>query len=322
MKKLDESEIIKKFQKTLGNQNFVSEDVEFFSIGNTKVIAKVDTLVQSTDIPPQMSLKEAARKSVVACISDFAAKGVKPKFAIISINLPRGISNKEIGEIAKGFKKASKEFDVHILGGDTNEGKEIVFHVCVFGIADKIIHRKGAKLGDFIFVTGPFGYTASGLEILLKNMKLDNNFARKAKKSVIKPNPRLDFGLKNKNYFSSSMDSSDGLSTTLNEMAKQSKCKFVINNIPSKPDIENFAIKHKKNFENLVFHGGEEYEIVFTVSKKDKSKIIKNSILSKTPIIEIGKVVRGKGVFIEKNKKLVQLKDLGYHHFKITKFVK
>ena len=285
MKKLDESEIIKKFQKTLGNRNFVSEDVESFSIGNSKVIAKVDTLVQSTDIPPQMSLNDAARKSIVACISDFAAKGVKPKFAIISINLPRKISNKEIGEIAKGFKKASKEFDVHVLGGDTNEGKEIVFHVCVFGITDKIVPRKGAKPGDLIFVTGPFWYSASGLEILLKNIKLDNSFARKAKKSVIKPQPRLDYGVKNKNHFSSSMDSSDGLSTTLNEMAKQSKCKFVINNIPSKPDIENFAKLHKKNFENLIFHGGEEYEIVFTVSKKYKSKIIQIAKTTKTPII-------------------------------------
>ncbi len=316
MKKLDESEIIKKFQKTLGNRNFVSEDVESFRIGTANVIAKVDTLVQSTDIPPQMSLNDAARKSIVACISDFAAKGVKPKFAIISINLPSGISTKEISEIAKGFKKASKEFNVHILGGDTNEGKEIVFHVCVFGIAEKIVHRKGAKIGDLIFVTGPFGYTASGLEILLKNMKLDDSFARKAKKSVIKPQPRLDFGVKNKNYFSSSMDSSDGLSTTLNEMAKQSKCKFVINNIPSKKEIENFAKLHKKNFENLVFHGGEEYEIVFTVPKKDKSKIIQIAKITKTPIIEIGMVLKGQGVFLKRDQKLIKLEDLGYHHFK------
>jgi thiamine-monophosphate kinase len=316
MKKLDESEIIKKFQKIFGNPNFVSEDVESFSIGKTKIIAKVDTLVQSTDIPPQMSLNDAARKSVVACISDFAAKGVKPKFAIISINLPDRISNKEIDEIAKGFKKASKEFDVQILGGDTNEGKEIVFHVCVFGIAEKIVRRTGVKPGDLIFVTGPFGYTAAGLDLMLRNSKTRDNFSVKAIKSVTKPHPRLDFGLKNKNYFSSSMDSSDGLSTTLNEMAKQSKCKFVINNIPSKEDIENFSLKHKKNFEALVFHGGEEYEIVFTVSKKYKSKIIKNAALSKTPIIEVGHVTKGKGVFVEKNKKYVLLQDLGWHHFK------
>ncbi len=112
------------------------------------------------------------------------------------------------------------------------------------------------------------------------------------------------------------MDSSDGLSTKLNEMAKQSKCKFVINNSPSKKEIENFAKLHKKNFEKLVFHGGEEYEIVFTVSKKDKSKIIQIAKTTKTPIIEIGIVLKGKGVFLEKDQKLIKLEDLGYHHFK------
>jgi len=317
MKKLDETEIIKKFQKTFGEKNFVSEDVESFSIGKTKIILKVDTLVESTDIPPKMSLKDAARKSVVACVSDFASKGVEPKFGIISVNLPPKISAKKVHEIALGFKTASKEFGIKILGGDTNQGKEIVFHVCVFGIAEKIVHRKGAKPGDLIFVTGPFGYTAAGLEIMLKKMIKNNNFSRKAIKYVTNPNPRLDFGLKNVKYFSSSMDSSDGLSTTLNEMAKQSKCKFVINNSPSKKDIEDFSKLHKKNFEFLVFHGGGEYEIVFTVSKKHKSKIIQIAKTTKTPIIEIGEVIKGKGVFLKKDQKLIKLKDLGYRHFKI-----
>jgi thiamine-monophosphate kinase len=263
-----------------------------------------------------MSLNDASRKSVVACISDFAAKGVKPKFGIISVNLPKGISKKNIDRIAQGFKEASKEFNINFLGGDTNEGKEIVFHVCIFGSADKIAHRKGAIIGDLIFVTGPFGYTAAGLEILLKNMKGNIHFSRKAKKSVMKPHPRLDFGLKNKNYFTSSMDSSDGLSTTLNEMAKQSKCKFIVNNIPCKKDIEEFAKDHNRNLEDLVFHGGEEYEIVFTVSKKNKSKIIRNASITNTPIIEVGHVVKGSGVFFERNKKFTPLKDLGWHHFK------
>jgi len=315
MNKLDEFEIINKFQKIFGNKNFVSEDVEFFSIGKTKIIVKVDTLVQSTDIPSCMSLTDAARKSVVACLSDFASKGVQPKFAIISINLPAKISKKQIFEIASGFQKASKEFNVQILGGDTNQGKEIVFHVCVFGIAADIVHRNGAKPGDLIFVTGPFGYTASGLEIMLKRMKKTESFAKKAIESVVRPQPRLEFGLKNKNYFTSSMDSSDGLSTTLNEMAKQSKCKFVIETIPSNKEIENFS-KHRENFERLVFHGGEEYEIVFTCHKKNKSKILKNAALTKTPIIEIGYVIAGKQVFIEKNKKFVILRDLGWRHFK------
>ena len=151
MKKLDEFEIINKFQKIFGNSNFVSEDVESFSIGKTKIIVKVDTLVQSTDIPPKMSLNDAARKSIVACVSDFAAKGVKPQWGIISVNLPSNISIKQVNEIAQGFKATSKEFGIKFLGGDTNQGKELVFHVCLFGEAKKIVKRKGAKVGDFNF---------------------------------------------------------------------------------------------------------------------------------------------------------------------------
>lgn len=316
MTTLSEATIIKILQKKLGSKKFVSEDVEVFQIGKTKIITKVDTIVQSTDIPPKMKMMDAARKSVIACVSDFAAKGVKPQFGIISLNLPKIISRAKINQISNGFKKASKEFNIKILGGDTNEGKEIVISVCLFGTTSNIIKRKGAKNSDIIFVTGLFGYTKLGLDVLLGKKKGSNKFFKKAINSFVNPTPKLDFGIKNKKYFTSSMDSSDGLSTTLNEMANQSKCKFIINNIPTGQDLIEFSKLHKRNLNELVFHGGEEYEFVFTVSKKYKSIINHNALLLKTPIIEIGHVVRGKGVFLEKHKKLLSLKDLGWHHFK------
>src|SRR3989338_5065871 len=273
MTTLDESTIIKIFQKKLGNKKFISEDVEVFKIGKTKIIVKVDTFVQSTDMPPKMRMHDAARKSIIACISDFAAKGVKPQYGIISLNLPKMIPRTKINEMSEGFRHASNEFNIRILGGDTNEGKEIVINVSMFGTTDKIVKRKGAKIGDMIFVTGPFGYTASGLKILLGKIKGKNNFVKKAIKSVFNPSPKLDFGVRNKNYFTSSMDSSDGLSTTLNEMANQSKCKFIINYIPTGKDLLEFAKSHKIDPNDLVFHGGEEYEFVFTASQKYKSLI-------------------------------------------------
>ena len=316
MTKLDESDIIKIFQDKLENKKFVSEDVETFPIGNTRIVVKVDTLVQSTDIPPKMKFADTARKSVVACISDFASKSVKPEFGIISLNLPKSISRSEVCEIANGLKTGSKEFRIKILGGDTNEGAELVFHVCIFGKSDKIVTRKGAKLGDSIFVTGPFGYTSAGLKILLDKRKGKTNFVKKAVRSVFKPNPRLEFGLRSRNYFSSSMDSSDGLSTTLNEMASQSNQKFIIDKIPAGKDLYNFAKQNKINPMNLIFHGGEEYEFVFTVPKKFKSSIQKISSQLKTPIIEIGHVLNGKGVYVKRDENLYRLKDLGWHHFK------
>ncbi|MGY5141127.1 MAG: thiamine-phosphate kinase [Candidatus Nitrosopumilus sp. Bin_571-38] len=315
MKKLDETAIIKIFQKGFGKKDFESEDVEILNLGKIKIIAKTDTLVESTDIPSKMKLSDAARKSVVACVSDFAAKGVKPKYGMISINLPKIISRSKVNEIVSGFKKACKEFDISIIGGDTNGGKEIVFNVCLFGITDRIVTRKGSKKGDLIFVTGPFGYTSAGLSMLLGKKKGKEVFAKKAIKSVINPKPKLDFGLNNKKYFSSSMDSSDGLSTTLNEMSKQSKNKFIINKIPVLKDLEDYVKFYKLDLDNLVFNGGEEYEFIFTASPKHKKIIEKNAVLLKTKIIEIGYVTLGKGVYIEKNNNFINLKDSGWKHF-------
>jgi len=316
MTKLDESSIIKIFQSKLGNKEFVSEDVEIFNFGKIKIAAKTDTLVESTDIPPKMKLSDAARKSIVACVSDFAAKGIKPQFGIISVNLPRGISRSKINEIVIGFRKACDEYDISICGGDTNEGREIVFNVCVFGETDKIVKRKGSKKNDLIFVTGPFGYASAGLNILLNKKKENKRFGKKAIKSAIQPKPQLKFGLKNKKYFSSSMDSSDGLSTTLNEMSKQSKKKFVINNLPHMKDLENYAKSQKFNLNDLIFHGGEEYEFVFTTLPKHKKIIQKNAKILKIPIIEIGYVTSGKGVYVKDEKGFFRLKDLGWKHFR------
>jgi thiamine-monophosphate kinase len=263
-----------------------------------------------------MKLADAARKSIVACVSDFAAKGIKPQYGIISVNLPKTISRSKIDEIVKGFRKACDEYDISILGGDTNAGKEIVFNVCIFGKTDNIVSRKGSKKRDLIFVTGPFGYTSAGLNMLLGKRKGKENFVKKSIKSVIKPKPKLNFGIKNKKYFSSSMDSSDGLSTTLNEMSKQSKKKFVINNIPSMEDLQYYAKSQKFDLNTLIFHGGEEYEIVFTASPKYRQIIKKNAKLLKTPIIEIGYVTSGRGVFVQENNNYTRLKDLGWKHFR------
>ena len=314
MKKLDESAIINIFQKKFGNKNFVSEDVETIAFGQEKIFVKTDTLVQSTDIPQKMKLKDAARKSVVACISDFASKGIKPEYGIISINLPKTIPKKTVNDIADGFKKASQEFGFSIVGGDTNQGKEIVFNVCIFGKSKKIVTRRGSKKGDLIFVTGPFGYTPIGLKSLLNYTRNKNSLVSKSINYFLKPKPKLDFALKSRKYFSSAMDSSDGLSTTLNTMSKQSKKKFDITNIPVRSEIQNY-VKTKKQLVDLVFHGGEEYEFVFTINPKYKTKVIEIAKSLKTPIIEIGIVSSGEGVILEQDNERKLLNDLGWNHF-------
>jgi thiamine-monophosphate kinase len=312
MTKLDEKKIISILQKNLVSTN---EDVEIFRLGKNFGVIKTDTLVQSTDVPPQMSPEQIARKSMVAPLSDFASKGVKPKHGIISVSLPRNYPRTKLVRLASGFREASRQFGVKILGGDTNEAKEIVISVMLFGVAKKITPRSGAKTGDIIVTTGKFGKTGAGLGILLKKNRSSGKFRKDAINSVLEPRPQLKFGVLASKYLNSSMDSSDGLSTTLIELASASKKKFVISTIPKENGLDEFARANKKDSLDLAFNSGEEYEIVTTVSQKNLPRLEKIAKKCKISLIQIGHVQSGKGVFLQSGKKQIPIKNKGWRHF-------
>lgn len=348
--KISEQDIIEimqyQFQNTQHTSKHKGDDLGYATLNATSSIAiNTDTLVQSTDMPPCMTLKQAAQKSVISCISDFAAKGIKPKFVAISVNMPKDVSKKDVLNIAKGFAASTKEYDIKIIAGDTNAGTEFVFNVCMIGnssvasTANKI-KRSGAKIGNKIFVTGPFGYTKLGLEILLKsniqkknvnktknkkNQDTKDPTIKNAIKSVLQPKVNLNFTIQCAVYFTSSMDSSDGLAATLNEMSLQSKCEFEIQTIPATRQFIEYAQQNNKNLKDLVFNGGEEYETVFTAHPNDTDSIMKLARKFKVHVIEIGTVTKkdSKGkVYIKKEKKKESatkyravIKNSGWSHF-------
>ncbi len=312
MKKLDEREIIKIMNKKQSS----SEDVEIFKLGNEQCAVCVDTLVESTDIPKNSKLSDISRKSVVSSVSDFAAKGIIPKFCVVSLTLPKKISKKQVQELSKGFSNACKEFKIHLLGGDTNQGTEISIHVVLFGNVQKYTKRKGARIGDIICTTGAFGYTAAALDIMLKKKKSGKAFSTKSKNLFFKPKPRLEFGHKSANYTTSSIDSSDGLSSCLNELSNQNKKKFLITKIPTNKDVIEFSKKNGIILNRLVFDGGEEFELVFTTMPENLKKIHALAKKNKMSIFEIGHVSKGKGVFFDDGDNLFKIKDNGWQHFR------
>lgn len=317
MSKPDEIEIIKIFQQSFGKKSkFVPEDVEILRMNKDTIIVKSDMLVESTDVPPSMKINEIARKSIVACVSDFACKGVKPQYATVSLAIPKGFSRSKIKKLATGFSIASKEYGVKIVGGDVNEGKEIVIDVSMFGISKKLVKRSGARINDAIITSGPFGYCSAGLKIILNHLKADAKFTKKCKQYVNKPIPRLEFGLGISHYISSSMDSSDGLAATLNEMSRQSRKRFVITKLPTKSDVKKFADINKIKLMDLVFCGGEEYEIVATLSRHNLDKVKQIAKTHKIPLFEIGYVTSGRNVVYYQENKLIPVKKCGWLHFK------
>ena len=306
---ISEKQIIEIFRKQFQLRSMIN-DVEIFPSNKKVNVVKVDTLVSSTDLTPNFPLIDVARKSIVACVSDFAAKGVRPYFGIISITIPKEFTVNMIKKLTIGFANASKEFKIKFLGGDTNQGKELTITICLFGHAENITSRKGSCIGDIVFVTGPFGYSSSGLQIAL-GRRATKQFMKQALSAFYRPDPKLSFGISAAKYFTSSMDSSDGLATTLHELARQSKHKIHLTSLPCDDSIVSFA-KNDKNLHQLVLFGGEEYEIVATCSRKNYSKIEKLAKLHKVTLMNIGTVTRGSGVMLNNDS---SIPDKGWSHF-------
>lgn len=314
MTKLDEKQIIRIFANKLGISNL--DDVALIDKG---IVIKSDMLVASTDVPSGMKPWQAARKSIVSCISDLAAKGVRPHAAVISLGIPKSSSTLRpvIEGLAEGFAIASNEFGVKIVGGDTNEAGELVIDCTMIGFPRfKVPTRNGAKPGDFVIVSGAFGFAPAGLAILLQDtnaITVSSSFRKHAVKSVLEPYPRQSFGLALARYFSSSIDSSDGLAVSLYELASQSEgVDIIIYGIPAVEGLDKFAEENSLDKHELVFHGGEEYEIVATISHTKIRQAEAAARKAGVSLHVIGRVQRGSGNVFVRNK---LLENRGYMHF-------
>lgn len=314
MTKLDEKQIIRIFANKLGISNL--DDVALIDKG---IVIKSDMLVASTDVPSGMKPWQAARKSIVSCISDLAAKGVRPHAAVISLGIPKSCSMRRpvIEGLAEGFAIASNEFGVKIVGGDTNEAGELVIDCTLIGFPRfKVPTRNGAKPGDFVIVSGAFGFAPAGLAILLQDanaITVSSSFRKHAVKSVLEPYPRQSFGLALARYFSSSIDSSDGLAVSLYELASQSEgVDIIIYGIPAVEGLDKFAEENSLDKHELVFHGGEEYEIVATISHTKIRQAEAAARKAGVSLHVIGRVQRGSGNVFVRNK---LLENRGYMHF-------
>ena len=309
MTRLDEARIIEILHDRLGG---IREDVEVFKNDSENIVVAIDTLVQSTDIPPGMRMEEISSKSVSACVSDFASKGVRPLFGTVSVTIPEGLTEADVTELSKGFQRASEEFGLKILGGDTSGGMELSISVALYGTADSIVPRGGAKVGDRIFVTGNFGNATAGLRLLLGKKSGNTYLDERYKEAFCSPRPPLDFMVRVARYLSASMDSSDGLAITLNEMSKQSKKRFSVTRLPFDETLQIFADRNNISTDELVLFGGEEYETIFTVPHINISKVQQIAKESGIEIIEIGTVELGTGVIDTSKNKIIP--NRGWSH--------
>jgi len=294
------------------------DDVSAVEIGGGRLaVLKTDMLVGKTDVPPGMSLSQAARKAVVMNVSDLAAKGVKPIAALASVGVPRNLSKRDIEQIGEGLNQGAREYGAYVLGGDTSEASDLIISCAAFGIGEEkhIILRSGAKPGDIVGVTGPFGKTAAGLRIMLQNLSASSKIRKTLVDSVLMPRARLNEGLAlaETGAVTASIDSSDGLAWSLHEISRASHVGFQIDRLPIAEEAGQLARMHKLDPIELSLYGGEEYELVVTVKPTLWKKVSK-----KVSLIKIGRVIKEKTLVLKVGKKAFPIEARGWEHFKTS----
>ncbi len=212
---------------------------------NEFLLFTTDMLAEGTHFTRRMLPQAIGHKALACSISDIAAMGGDPTFAVVSIGIPKGLSVNFIKDIYKGIERTAKAFKVSIVGGDTIKTDKIVINVALLGLVEKkyLTTRDGAKPGDWIFVTGPLGGSfKSGRHL---------NFQPRY--------PQARFLVENFKP-SAMMDISDGLSGDLNHILKASKAGARLD-LASIPCNKGASLSQALN-------DGEDFELLLTLPSR------------------------------------------------------
>ncbi len=252
----------------------------------TDLVITTDLLVEDIDFKLEWSKPEfIGHKAAAVSLSDVAAMGAKPVWAMLSMGVPEKVWKTDFVEkFYEGFFRLHKKFHVEIIGGDVSRTPDkIVIDSIVAGEVKKgkAVLRSGAKVGDLIYVTDELGGAAGGLK-LLENGFLYDLSERSWRKSLLlkqlHPFPQISSGeyLNANNLATSMIDLSDGLSSDLAHVCRASNvgAQIFADKIPFdkklKPLAESFAQKI-----DFALHGGEDFELLFTANPKKKIRLKK-----------------------------------------------
>ena len=297
------------------------DDASDIPISNrSNLVINVDTFVRKTDWLPGMTAAQVGRKTAVMALSDLAAKGVKPLATMLSLCVPEDYNVEDASELIRGYSQYDLKADVPYLGGDVGMCDDVVLTGVAFGIAspDSIVSRSGAKEGDLVVATGDFGFTSVAFEILIRKQKAEAELRKTALAAAFRPEIDFDFvsALKMVDAVTSSMDSSDGLGITLHTIAKQSKCGFIIDDLPVSSSVEAFCKARNLDLLKLVTQGGEEFLLVLTIPPDKYEQALEIASKKKVKLRKIGSVT-SKGQVVWKSEEGYQeIPSSGYNNFR------
>ena len=273
-----------------------------------------------------ISPRDLGHRALAVSLSDVAAMGARPRFCLLSVGVPRGRwRGSFLEEFYAGVRSLAEAHGVLIIGGDTSRTPErVVVDSIVLGEvrSGRAVLRSGAREGDQIFVTGSLGGAAAGLKTLESGAVRKSKTLRQAKTlglvaRQLRPTPRVEWGamLGELRLASAMIDLSDGLSSDLAHVCRESLVGARVDaaSLPLDPLLAPAGIAHGEALA-LALDGGEDFELLFTVSARDARRLPDE--LGGVRVTRIGEVTRERGkVRLVRDGRARLLRPGGFEHF-------
>jgi len=194
-----------------------------------------------------MSLAQIGRKAMLINLSDAIAMNAKPKFALVTVSLPKDLSNDDIDELTQSMESTAKEYGCEIIGGDTVGGDKLHLSITIISHSDDPLLRKGLEEGDLLAFTGNLGESKRDLDALYRGEKISNN------SRFFEPLLRAEFIGKSRPLLRVGMDISDGLYCDTNKLL----------------NINGYGFNILKTINDDMGFSGEEYEMLIGFKKEN-----------------------------------------------------
>jgi thiamine-monophosphate kinase len=280
------------------------DDAAVFRVGKRLLAVTCDASTLGTHFQI-MDAKKIGKKIVSSNASDLLAKGALPRYMLASAAFPPNTDAKFIARLYKSIDASLKKYGAYLVGGDTDRGDQISIAVTMIGeVLHKPLLRANAKEGDWVVLSGRIGGAAAAYKALGKGIP-----SNKIPKNILEAQlaPEINLALCNKliKKANAGIDISDGLAFELGEIARLSKKKIVFDwdKLPLEKDLEKFCEKNGIDLEEVTLHCGEDYQIVYTMKEKPREGFV------------VGRVEKGKGVWMKKGGRVRAVEPRGWEHF-------
>lgn len=297
----------------------IGDDAAAWKCHGSIQLATTDSLIQDVHFDLNTSTwEELGWKSIAVNLSDIAAMGGVPQYALVSLALPGDVESDCVSKLYHGMVDISNQFGVAIVGGNVSSASKVMITITVLGAlkSKNALTRSAARVGDQIAITGYTGLSTAGLRMLRQNLNFDNETGRFLREAHLKPVPRVKEGQILLRYgVRTAIDISDGLIADLTHICEASKVSASVRQ-DLVPIHNSLQIYFKNDCQQLALGGGEDYELLFTATSKVIEKVKK--VLS-CPITVIGEIIEGvpgQVTLIDAAGKSVPLSQAGWEHFK------